>query len=375
MSLVDATYISISINRALEGDRLMPIAVRHQKRGNQDMPLRTSPSAGTSRRRDNGFTLVELLVVIAIIGILIALLLPAVQAAREAARRMTCSNNLKQIGLAAHNFHDTYRRMPPGYVGQRSGSTFDSDGGTHIGVLPYLLPFCELNNVQDRFKSDLEMSLELFPPTPSGDQYRETWPWEPSWNTWTIAQTRIPSFLCPSTDAYTNSRATGYVFATHGTTLYLRAFVMGGGGDDMGRTSYMGCAGYFGRSVGIPSSWRIWEGIFSNRTKTPFAEIRDGTSNVLMFGEVLGGCSGRPCASRSYGHSWMGSGAMPTGWGLDPAFSGEVFPEGWFQFGSEHPGVVQFVYADGSVRGLSRTIEWETYLRLGAMHDGNPIDY
>lgn len=324
-------------------------------------------------RQRLGFTLVELLVVIAIIGILIGLLLPAVQAAREAARRMQCSNNLRQIGLAAHNFHDSYRQMPPGYVGQRSGSSFDLNGGTHIAVFPYLLPYLELENVQGRFDRDLELNIDLYPPTPPGAKYREIWPWEPTWNTWTIAQTRIPGFLCPTANPYSNDRSTAFALAAHGTTLHVHAFIMGGGGDNMGRTNYIGCAGYFGSSIGIPPSWKRWEGMFSNRTKCRFSDVRDGTSNVFMFGEVLGGCASPPCNSLQIAHSWMGSGAMPTGWGLDPYFSDEKHKEGWFQFGSEHPSVVQFGFADGSVHGVSRTIEWPDYLRLGAMHDGNPV--
>ena len=96
------------------------------------------------KRRGRGFTLVELLVVIAIIGILIALLLPAIQAAREAARRATCVNNLKQLGLAFHNFHDAIRRLPPscGVTKDAAGQITDEDGWS---FLVYLLPYMEGN--------------------------------------------------------------------------------------------------------------------------------------------------------------------------------------------------------------------------------------
>ncbi len=107
-----------------------------------------------TRSRRGAFTLVELLVVITIIGILIALLLPAVQAAREAARRTQCSNNLKQIGLAAHNFEQANGRFPPGYLGPipQSNSTSAAEFSTQVqqmGCLSFLLPFMELSNVGD----------------------------------------------------------------------------------------------------------------------------------------------------------------------------------------------------------------------------------
>ncbi|HRX78605.1 MAG TPA: DUF1559 domain-containing protein, partial [Pirellulaceae bacterium] len=102
--------------------------------------------------RVSGFTLVELLVVIAIIGILVALLLPAVQAAREAARRMQCGNNLKQIGLSMHNYHDTYKTLPPGYLMKRTSPTVCLPNLNSWGWGALLLPFMEQSPLHDKLK-------------------------------------------------------------------------------------------------------------------------------------------------------------------------------------------------------------------------------
>ncbi len=116
-----------------------------------------------SRRRLAGFTIVELLVVIAIIGVLIALLLPAVQAAREAARRIQCMNNLKQLALAVHSYHDVYRRLPPGGIIQKNPTPnitfgeFDPQGGKMIGWIVLVLPFLEQGALHDQF--DFNVSI------------------------------------------------------------------------------------------------------------------------------------------------------------------------------------------------------------------------
>src|SRR5262245_8734559 len=141
-------------------------------------------------RNRRGFTLVELLVVIAIIALLIGLLLPAVQKVREAANRSKCQNNLKQLGLACHNFESSCGKLPPGYLGpipneQQYGA--DVDTIQHASLLVYLLPYVE----QDALFRQLRVNLDVKRTGPA---------WFTDVTTWNLAKTRVPSFECPSHD-------------------------------------------------------------------------------------------------------------------------------------------------------------------------------
>ena len=185
-------------------------------------------------RQRNAFTLVELLVVIAIIGILIALLLPAVQAAREAARRMSCSNNLKQIGLALHNYHDTFKRFPPSAILPRN-ATFDS-----WSVQARLLPFLEQANLEDLIDWNL----------PYGAQPN-------------VTRMRVPTYLCPSE---TNDQERPDGALTHYPLNY---------GINMGT--------WF---VYDPNTRRGGNGLASPNGWIRMANVTDGTSNTLAFAEI-----------------------------------------------------------------------------------------
>ena len=185
------------------------------------------------RTRPAGFTLVELLVVIAIIGVLVALLLPAVQAAREAARRMQCSNNLKQLGLAAHNFHSALQKLPPGFLGPVPASKTTS-GDQCVGVLAFLLPYLEQQTVYDGIEVDLRV------------EHRAPY-WVNDAPTWTTAQYKLAMFRCPSDNPYASTTGTltclNNYYEAPKVMQSGHAILNADGGNALGRTNYVGVAG------------------------------------------------------------------------------------------------------------------------------------
>ena len=209
-------------------------------------------------RRSEGFTLVELLVVIAIIGVMVGLLLPAVQAAREAARRMSCSNNLKQLALAVHNHHDTYKAFPPASHDVRWQQKLNgTNSWDRLSFMTHLLPFIEQQPLFERIE----------PFIAAGGR-----PWNYMDNSVTPAVpgpfgTNVATLRCPSDSVQISF-------------------------DDVKPTSYHANRG----DIFLNSGDHEWRGAFSNGTRgqCDFAKIKDGSSNTAMLGEVVIGRQNGP---------------------------------------------------------------------------------
>ncbi len=319
---------------------------------NVDFPrCRKSPPHIRLRR---GFTLVELLVVIAIIGVLVALLLPAVQMAREAARRSQCSNNLKQLALACHNYADANKQLPMGAMAAERDTYTVYTNQQCVGFTTLVLPYIEQSALYDGVSQTIDLSPN------SNDSYY--WGGGTSAPIRQFANARIESLLCPSDDAYANTLRTHTclsVGSASATSATVAGYAVGvtGGDELIGRTNYTGVAGRLGAAD------PTFEGIMVSRTKRRFADITDGTSNTMMIGEATGHFEN----TDSYSLAWMGAGTMPTAWGLNAA------GPSWYRFGSRHPGIVQFAYADGSVHSIPETIDFNTYIYLSAMGDGKVV--
>jgi len=300
--------------------------------------------------RRNGFTLVELLVVIAIIGVLVALLLPAVQAAREAARRSSCTNNLKQLGLAAHNFHDTNKKFPSGSLMAGAGQ------GRKIGSLVFLLPYIEQNNLYDQITTEIDLGPSV------NDASAAAWSNESAYpNLKTLARNTVPGFLCPSADPTADGDNIG-------KTIWAGGCGYGGynGQSDandiatIGRTHYAANGGQYG---GVTcGSYARYRGPMYTASKQKMASIADGTSNTFLYGEKE---PRTPLAGRQL-MAWMSASEGWTNWTIN------TNPL-WGFYGPHAGGVIQFVFVDGSVRSISENIDTTTYRRLGGAADGQVI--
>lgn len=297
-----------------------------------------------------GFTLVELLVVIAIIGILIALLLPAVQAAREAARRSQCTNNLKQIALAIHNYHDTYKSLPPAAAGGW-GQTYHA----------YILPFIEQQAVYDL----------CAPWSDSG--YANTT--RPTDRFTIMARTVIPAFKCPS-DPQPSTWSLNDV--TERAVGNYSACV----GGDLSETDNADSA--FAVDVrnanGMLLPYSFTSGT-RRRECVRLAEVLDGTSNTVMVAEapaiidadICNVCDRTMLYSNNIDSSagvdyseCLGSTYFPINlaFSTDPGVSAETQKE--LSFGSYHPGGCNATLGDASVRFVSETIDIDIWRAVGS---------
>jgi len=308
-----------------------------------------------TRLSRRGFTLIELLVVIAIIAILIGLLLPAVQKVREAAARMTCTNKLKQIALAAHNFESTNGKLPPGNLGDPPVGGSPSFTYQYFGSLALLLPYIEQDNLYKQISPAPNLNV-----TATGQQW---------WNTtgWTVSFTQVKAFQCPSDNAQSNA---GTIFILTDarnagpSSGYLEAWYFDtvAAGYNFGVTNYVGVMGGLGR---IGNGWDPWAGILTTQSSLSLGQVTgaDGTANTLLFGEYSTTAARQAGENPPYAHSWMGCGGLPTAYGFATA--------GWYKFSSSHTGGnINFAYGDGSVRAINTSANTRTVRSAAGYADG-----
>lgn len=311
------------------------------------------------RRRRTGFTLVELLVVMAIIAILITLLVPALQSAREAARRTQCSNNLKQLGLALHNYHDTHGSFPPGYMVIREGPErdleFDEQWGWPVFLLPYLDQqglYDDLEVMQYRLRGFFEKTALEIPE----ERRREL----------NLPKVKLASFRCPTDRTDDILPKTFRYFGNgNGIDVLEKKAILVNEGYQPATSNYIGLAGYFRQAWDFSNT-----GVLFGRSSISFHDIADGQSNVFAVGER---------DKRCLAGAWVG---VSTPGGID-SDNGIWYTVGLTSeklnhpllvrcqrgFSSPHPGGANFLFCDGSCSFISNGIESKPYT-AGIVVDG-----
>jgi len=326
--------------------------------------------------RRSAFTLIELLVVIAIIALLMALLLPAIQKVREAANKMLCASNLRQLAIASHNYHADFQKLPP------AGLYKDFPGGSalsqqqDISVLTILLPYCEADNVYKKLQVVGPVARTLAPgyrtqqyPTVEGgpdiglNSVTDYW-WNGS-NNRLWCQSKIKLFNCPSDELSTVNPTAGTIICTDTDNSNVYGYYYPTGtafADAAGRTNYVACCGSIGRSTINAAGLHlgVFEGIIVTRGRMSLGQVtvQDGTANTLLFGELLGG---QGVGARQSVWAWIGAGQQCTWFGLGRGNGAQINPDGTantfvtiganpYNFSARHASGVQFAWGDGSVR-------------------------
>ena len=352
-----------------------------------------SPRSRRSRLSGRGFTLIELLVVIAIIAVLIALLLPAVQQAREAARRTQCKNNLKQMGLALHNFHDTYNGLPPLLI-----------GGGRMTAFGFLMPFTEQTNVYKLLTGGNSGATK----TDIGEHM------ETNWDRLTASErTAVGSIgymLCPSRRSGSQTRDGG---GSRGplsdyAVVALRRDVTDGGGEGGWWDHHNPCNdGHVNMLKGALRVGKVDCGVYNTdavagsrtwKVRDTFARVTDGLSNTLVIGEKhvrqgeFGDCCGETDGNGSHAdgsylvqdNNWreynaarnmgqdMTLGRGPNDLKQRAPDNGNATYRG-VGMGGWHEGICQFLKGDGAVVNVNVNIDDQTKRRLAHAFDGQPV--
>jgi prepilin-type N-terminal cleavage/methylation domain-containing protein len=341
------------------------------------------------RSGSGGFTLIELLVVIAIIGVLVALLLPAVQAAREAARRMSCSNNLKQFGLALHNYHDVYKSFPYGTYphAEPAWMTQYSKGSNILKLMPFMEQTGLFNQLDFKRKTDgLDAQWTGISVQISYLGYGHRWVWLPQPPAAGCApeQKDLPGWRCPSDDfsQLPDKSNSNYAMSMGNQLMPDGGRCPGLNGNNFGT----GAAGHGDDGKGISNISGVASRFYASARLN---DISDGTSNTIAMGEIRPLC-GDHMQSNPWSHwnaIWVATTA-PINWptcrgergGKDDTTGGTEdcnhfrtwnMSQG---FKSRHPMGAYFTLCDGSVQFLSETINYMTYQRMGDRRDGMPIE-
>lgn len=312
--------------------------------------VRTCATAAPLRQ---GFTLVELLVVIAIIGVLVALLLPAVQAAREAARRASCSNNLKQLGLALQNYHDTMLAFPYGGTdGPKRSTPVMNDISWHARILPFI----EQTPLYDKIN------------------------WSQAWNSTNnlaVAHVKVKGYFCPSA-VEERSGSTGEKLSTESTPVYTTHYYGINGPEGTNATTGQVYTMHASSASGHGDIMQ--DGVLCPWEASSMAAVVDGTSNTFLVGEIGFLKALKPINGHSL-RSWTrgGGSSNTTGGTKNVQFAINSTPYNGsnnfndISFGSQHPAGAQFGLVDGSVKMITANVDMAIYLSMASRSGGEAL--